>query len=75
MFKPMRVDQLEQWRQKQKVKLKDAVETPKQRAIVSQKGVGEMEQDENKFDHGKVNTKKDIGVLAMEITKEQDERA
>uniref|UniRef100_A0A7N2MG37 Uncharacterized protein n=1 Tax=Quercus lobata TaxID=97700 RepID=A0A7N2MG37_QUELO len=53
------------------VKPKDAAETPKQRAIVPQKGVGELEQDENKFDHGKVDTKEDIGVLAMEITKEQ----
>ena len=38
-----------------------------------QKEVGELEQDENKFDHGKVDTKEDIVVLAMEITKEQGE--
>ena len=44
---------------------------PKQRAIVPQKGVGELEEAKNKFDHGKVDTKEDIGVLAMEITKEQ----
>ena len=38
-----------------------------------QKEVGELEQDENEFDHGKVDTKEDIVVLAMEITKEQGE--
>uniref|UniRef100_A0A7N2LQP7 Aspergillus nuclease S1 n=1 Tax=Quercus lobata TaxID=97700 RepID=A0A7N2LQP7_QUELO len=64
---------LEQLRKKQKVRPKDATETPKQRAIVPLKGVGELEQDENKFDHGKVDAKEDNGVLAMEITKEQGE--
>ena len=69
----MSAEQLEQLRQRQKVKPKDAAETPKQRAIVPQKGVGKLEQDENTFDHGKVDTKEDIDVLAMEITKEQGE--
>ena len=62
-----------QLRKKQKDKPNDAIETPKQRAIVPLKGVGELEQDENKFDHGKVDTKEDNGVLAMEITKERGE--
>ena len=62
-----------QLRKKQKDKPNDAIETPKQRAIVPLKGVGELEQDENKFDHGKVDTKEDIGVLAMEIIKKQGE--
>ena len=73
VLKSMSAKQLEQLRKKQKVKPNDAIETPKQRAIVPLKGVGELEQDENKFDHGKVDTKEDNGVLAMEITKEQGE--
>ena len=73
VLKSMSAEQLEQLRQKQKVKPKDAAETPKQSAILQQKGVGELEQDQNKFDHGKVDTKEDIGVLAMEIIKKQGE--
>ena len=73
VLKSMSAKQLEQLRQKQKVKPKDAAKTPKQRAMVPQKGVGELEQDDNKFDHGKVDTKEDVGVLAMEITKQQGE--